>query len=98
MSYKVDGVNVWSSFTGQNSSDTPRKDLLYWHGMGGLRAIRKGDWKLFMNPLALYNLTQEDEEKVDLAKKHPEIVEQLQKLAKKRLKEINQNIIPLGSE
>ena len=98
LSYKVDGINVWSSFTGQNSSDTPRKDLLYWHGTGGLRAIRKGDWKLFMNPPTLYNLTQEDEEKVDLAKKHPEIVEQLQKLAKKRLKEINQNIIPLGSE
>ncbi len=44
----IDGVNVWNTILGKKN-DHPRKDLLYWHGMGGFHAIRQGDWKLFFN-------------------------------------------------
>ena len=44
----IDGVNVWDTILGKKG-DHPRKDLLYWHGMGGFHAIRAGNWKLFFN-------------------------------------------------
>ena len=44
----IDGVNVWGTILGKKGGH-PRKDLLYWHGMGDFHAIRQGDWKLFFN-------------------------------------------------
>ncbi|MDR2115628.1 MAG: sulfatase-like hydrolase/transferase, partial [Planctomycetaceae bacterium] len=59
---------------------------------GGQRALRKGDWKLYCNPLDpsslqkipdedkeffLSNLKDDPSEKINFAKKHPEIVEEL---------------------
>jgi arylsulfatase A-like enzyme len=44
----IDGVNVWDTLLGRKV-DHPRKDLLFWHGMGQFHAIRVGDWKLFLN-------------------------------------------------
>ena len=44
----IDGVNVWDTLLGKKVAH-PRKDLLFWHGMGQLHAIRVGPWKLFLN-------------------------------------------------
>ena len=44
----IDGVSVWDTLTGR-PVDHPRRDLLFWHGMGELHAIRVGDWKLFLD-------------------------------------------------
>jgi len=44
----LDGVNLWNAILGKDGSGG-RKDLLYWHGMGGFHAIRAGDWKLFFD-------------------------------------------------
>ena len=44
----------------------------------------------------LFNLASEDDELTDLSRKNPEKVQELQALAKKRLADINRNIIPLG--
>jgi arylsulfatase A len=107
--HSIDGLNVWQSFISRQGKDHPRKDLLYWHGQTGFHAIRKGDWKLFLKPEGaktpggakvkgplLFNLANEDKELVDLSKKHPDKVKELQELAKKRLEDINKNILPFG--
>ena len=106
----IDGLDVWDTLVGKTGVEHPRKDLLYWHGSGGFHAIRVGDWKLFLNrngaqlkakgkkgkgPV-LFNLADDISETTDLSAKHPERVEAMEALAKKRLAEINSNIIPLG--
>ena len=103
----IDGLNVWDTLIGKKGAAHPRKDLLYWHGSGGFHAIRVGDWKLFLNRKdaklpkggkgpALFNLADDPAEKTDLSTKHPERVKAMQALAKKRLADINSNLIPLG--
>ncbi|NQT85365.1 sulfatase-like hydrolase/transferase [bacterium] len=44
----IDGIDVWNALLGEPAPH-PRKELLIWHGMGQLQAIRVGDWKLFLN-------------------------------------------------
>jgi hypothetical protein len=74
---------------------------------GGQRALRKGIWKLYCNPvdpsslqkipdedkeIFLSNLKDDPSEKMNFAKKHPEIVEELKVLLtqyNERLKEKN---------
>lgn len=67
-------------------------DYLYWEyqGKGGRVALRKGDWKIVRyrinekkgNKYELYNLAEDLSEKNNLAKKHPEKVQELLKLVK----------------
>ena len=103
----IDGLDVWDTLIGKKGVEHPRKDLLYWHGADGFHAIRVGDWKLFLNRKgaqlktkgkgpALFNLADEADEMTDLSAKYPERVKAMEALAKKRLAEINSNIIPLG--
>ena len=103
----IDGLNVWDTLIGKSGAEHRRKDLLYWHGSEGFHAIRVGDWKLFLNRKGaklkkggkgpvLFNLANEVDEMTDLSAKYPEKVKAMQALAKKRLAEINSNIIPLG--
>jgi len=44
----LDGRSVAKVFLGTKTS-LPERELLYWHGMGELQAIRRGAWKLFLN-------------------------------------------------
>ena len=103
----IDGVNVWDTLIGKKDTPHPRKDLLYWHGAKGFHAIRVGDWKLFPNGKdaklpkgkagpALFNLADEPNEMTDLSAKYPEKVKEMQEVAKKRLADIKEGIIPLG--
>jgi arylsulfatase A len=105
----IDGVNVWDTIVGKKGAEHPRKDLLYWHGSQGFQAIRVGDWKLFLDRKgarlktkgkgpALFNLADDIEETTDLIAKHPARAKSMELLAKKRLAEINANVIPLGKE
>lgn len=87
--WKIDGVNLIPYLSGQNS-DAPH-DALFWrfnfpkdkpdrHGW----AIRKGDWKLVRNgwaqtPPALYNLTKDKAEKINLINTYPDIATEMQK-------------------
>lgn len=54
--------------------------LLYWEFTGKQRAARKGDWKCVTikknAPLELYNLKEGPTESHNLAKEHPEMVEE----------------------
>ena len=104
----IDGMNVWDTLIGKADAPHPRKDLLYWHGLGGLDAIRVGNFKLFLNSRnaklknrnngpVLFNLGEESDEMTDLSSKYPEKVQEMQQLARKRLANINKNILPLGT-
>lgn len=103
----IDGMNIWGSLIGERDRPHPRGDLLYWHGSKGFHAIRVGDWKLFLDGRSaqlkgagkgavLFNLADEADEQTDLSAKHPERVKAMGELAKKRLAEISNRIIPLG--
>ena len=103
----IDGVNVWGTFTSQKNFNHPRNELLLWHGMNGLHAIRRGKWKLFIDPkgtqlkdlkepVALFNLEDEKNEMTDLSLKHPEKVQELKKLAEEIKRKINAKKIELG--
>lgn len=104
---KIDGVNVWDTWIGKKGAVHPRKDLLYWHGKNGFHAIRRGDWKLFLDregaqlppggkgPV-LFHLAKEVDEKTDVSAEHPEKVKELLELARKRVADVERDVIPLG--
>ena len=120
---KVDGRDVSDLLLG-TKTELPDRELLYWHGMGELQAIRKGKWKLFLNRSAaiqglgvkgratklqqealaelaqgqgelLMNIEQEADELTDCSADQPELVEQLRRLATRRLSEMNEMTVPL---
>jgi len=88
--WRLDGVNLLPHLTGKRGR-APH-EALYWR-LGGMMAIRRGDWKLVKtkegrletNPetlqdltgAALYNLAEDIGERDDLAAKHPEKVREL---------------------
>ncbi len=105
----IDGVNVWETLRGKDGATHPRKDLLYWHGSKGFQAIRVGDWKLFPDRRnaglkdggegpALFHLAEDIEERKDVSDRHPERVQAMQELARKRLEDIRARSMPLGGE
>jgi arylsulfatase A-like enzyme len=104
---KLDGINVWDTLLGKKTSH-PRPDLLYWHGWGEARAIRQGDWKLFFGQEegvpssnegpALFNLKEDPRESQNLSAQHPDIVDTMMALARRRLEDIHQNHVPIGAE
>ena len=88
--WRLDGVNLLPLAAGEVSA--PPHEALYWR-LGGMMAIRKGDWKLMkmsdeafladpsvLEPLtepALYNLKDDIGETKNLAASHPEKVREL---------------------
>jgi arylsulfatase A len=104
---KIDGVNVWDTWIGKKDAVHARKDLLYWHGKDGFHAIRSGEWKLFLardgaqlppggTGPALFHLTDDVDETTDVSADYPEKVKELTALAKKRLADVEHDILPLG--
>lgn len=103
----IDGVNVWASLCGERERPHPRTDLLYWHGADGFQAIRMGNWKLHFSRRAaglkggegpaLFDLSNDIQEKNDLSADHPDLVARLKKLSETRLAEIEKNKLALGS-
>ena len=105
---RLDGVSVWETLT-EKAETHARNELLYWHGFGEATAIRRGDHKLYFGSgqkhsadpdvsagPALFNLSVDPGETTDIRGKHPELVQELLKLARHRLTEINENLTPLG--
>jgi len=95
-----DGFDLSPVLRGENA--TPRDEMFYYHG-NRLFAVRKGDFKLYFysnNPagypakveklekLTLYNLGHDPSERFDLADQHPEIVKEIQEIAKKHSAEM----------
>lgn len=82
---KIDGISLLPTLLGL--SGQKKHDYLYWefHEKGGKQAVRMGSWKgvrLNMTnnqdaPMELYNLDNDPEEKINIANRHPEIVQQI---------------------
>lgn len=106
---KIDGMNIIETLTAKALGPHPRKNLLYWHGAQGFHAIRVGKWKLFPNAndanlldknkgVALFDLSNDPEERNNVSHQHPERVQMMQALAIKQLNDISGNSIPLAAE
>ena len=84
---KTDGISIVPTLTGKG--EQKRHDFLYWefHEQGKKQAVRMGQWKgVRLNiakkpkaPIQLYDLATDPAEKNDIAEKHPEIVEKIEK-------------------
>ncbi|MBX7132955.1 MAG: arylsulfatase [Fimbriimonadaceae bacterium] len=87
----TDGVSFLSTLTGRGRQKT--HPYLYWefHSGGGLQALRKGDWKAVrrqvkknpQGPIMLFDLGNDIGESTDIAKKHPKVVAELDRLMQK---------------
>lgn len=84
----IDGVSFAPTLFGQ--ADRQKKhDHLMWefHGYGGQQAVRLGDWKGVRRTMhkgntkvELYNLKDDVGEKTDVAAKHPDVVQRIEKI------------------
>lgn len=95
----LDGYDLTSALHGKGPS--PRQSMFYWRG-SKLYAVRHGSFKAHFitkseygadpavaheTPL-LYNLDQDPSEKVDVAQKHPEVIDEIRKIAETHQKGI----------
>jgi arylsulfatase A-like enzyme len=65
---KLDGVNIWPAMIGKE--EVPERSLFF-----PPSTLRRGDWKLSGD--SLYNLSEDPAERKDVARKHKEIAERL---------------------
>ena len=71
----IDGNDISNLLLKGSEAKTPTERFFYYQ-RDNLRAVRSGPWKLFANG-RLYNLDEDIGEKHNVAKQHPEVVEQL---------------------
>ncbi len=78
----LDGLSLVRALRGQPQ---PAHDFMYWefHERGFQQAVRMGNWKAVRlakdKPLELYDLSTDLKEATDVAAKHPDIVEKIEK-------------------
>ena len=91
MPKNTDGISLLPTFLGKLDKQETHEFLIWDFAeryYGGQVALRMGDWKglkrkMLKNPdaaLQLYNLKDDPNEKNDVARKHPEIVAEIEKL------------------
>jgi arylsulfatase len=87
----IDGNDIMDLLTNKKDKVT---DVVFYYDKGDLYAVRKGSWKAHFtthhsyspdppqvhNPPLLYNIEVDPSEQYDVAKAHPEIVEELTKV------------------
>lgn len=105
----IDGRSLWPLLSG--TTDISPHDAYFYYGgsrpnRGGanLRAVRVGEWKLFLrrqadgkfNATELYNLHEDVSEKFNRMERHPEIASRLLKTAQQFNKDLAKHSRPLG--
>lgn len=85
---KIDGVDI-SSLLADSTTESPRKEFLYYHKKGHVEGLRQGEWKLLKpqiqlkkgEPLVevykLFDLSKDIGEENDIHEEHPELVNRL---------------------
>ena len=87
----IDGMDIWPVLT--QGAKTPHHAYFY-HEREVLKAVRSGDWKLFVEdgkPSELYNLQDDIGESKNLLEAHSEVAERLHVLIKTSQKDLAQN-------
>jgi arylsulfatase A len=96
---ELDGVDVWPLINGEKYEKVPRDEFWYYKE-SRLQALRKGQWKLLMyrsnwdlerpekSDYRLFNLDADRLEESNVADQHPEVVDELAKLADKARREL----------
>lgn len=88
---KTDGISMLPVILGKEKKQG-KHDFLYWEypEMGGQKAVRMGKWKAFIpnifkggKEFELYDLEVDPREHTNIAKYHPEIVEQIKEIMRK---------------
>jgi arylsulfatase len=90
----IDGLSIVPTLLGEAASGRAQDahEFLYWEYVGKV-AVRMGDWKLVKpgknKEFELYDLSRDIEEKQDVAKEHPQILQQLIECANKSHEPVN---------
>lgn len=106
-SRKIDGKDIGPLLKGQ-SQRSPHSAFFYFAGGGGLRSMRKGNWKLHLErmegrgdrrkkiPAQLYDLSNDISEQHDLATSKPDLLKELVDEANTFAKKLKQEARPEG--
>ena len=89
----IDGKDITDILLGKTNARSPHQ-LHFYENEG----IRRGDWKLIKkgSRLELYDLSKDLGERKDLSGKHPEMVQELDRLLQEHASGIAANLRPAG--
>ena len=107
----IDGKDIWPLVSGRPGARSPHEAFFYYSAYGDLSAARSGQWKLHIKipasrasakekeaaPLpALYALSADVGEQTNVADEHPDVVEQLTKMAAQFDAQLEKDARPVG--
>jgi arylsulfatase A-like enzyme len=91
---KIDGHDVRELLFATTGAKTKTEQFLYYTSKGALHGIRRGPWKLKLEPLELFQIERDVSEQWNVAKKQPELVAELRELAVQLDAEITEQARP----
>jgi len=91
----IDGHDVTALLRGEPGATSPTDHFLYYTSHGELAGIRRGPWKLLLEPGELYQVEHDVSEKWNVAEQHAELVAELRALALAGDAEITENARPV---
>ena len=80
----IDGHDIMPLLEGLEAVESPTASFLYYTARGELAGIRRGRWKLLLQPGTLHDVESDVGEQWNRADRHPELVAELRRLAVER--------------
>ena len=80
----IDGHDIMPLLEGLEGVESPTASFLYYTARGELAGIRRGRWKLLLEPGTLHDVESDVGEQWNRADRHPELVAELRRLAVER--------------
>ncbi len=94
---EIDGIDIGDLLKGGRAPKTDARPFLYYAKEGALAGIRRGPWKLLLDGPALFDVAQDVSERTNLAPKNPELVAELEALARDLDRQLEQVARPIGT-